>query len=655
MLKNELVYLSSEERENNMVDLFAGCGGSGGGLLAATDILKVGVRGTFVNHWDRAIEIHAENHPEHRHMVEDLFLLDPAVVFPAGSFCSLLWASPSCTFFSLARGASCVNEQSRSHALSVLDWVKHLRPEAVIIENVAEFRNWCGTIQKRGPDPDGELIWALNAKPIRILPGGHRRPKRMSEDEHARLMLARGYVRYEVPDPKRKGEYFKAWFEDMEAEGYVGDHRLLRSADYGDPTIRQRLFVYFCRKDSGKRIVWPNPTHGKRDKITGLPPAGLKPWRTAREVIDWSLKGDSVFARKKALASNTFRRLAIGLVKYGLKEFLMPSHKGWSEANVRSADEPLTTLTTKSRPEGLVEPYVLPKDQGWQGDYVRDIDSPLGTTQTTSVDHLAEPCIIQMKGQSTAQSADEPLTALTSMQAHYVMEPQLDSLRGTGVTQPVSDPVRTITAGGQNQALAEAFMMAIDQTGGGKNHGTYAVDEPVRTIVTKNNASCIEFELVEVEERFLKACEEKGVDTTRAQTFLGFLVAELHKTGRLDAKPWIYVYYSNGSEGSDIDDPMPTVRTKAGTAVCYPVIELDGKMLRIDLLYRMLTPLELQRAMGFPDSMTWAGANQTEKIKAIGNSVSHGVARALGLAWYGQDENIAKYDEPEWTTSKQSH
>jgi DNA (cytosine-5)-methyltransferase 1 len=483
-------------------------------------------------------------------------------------------------------------------------------------------------------------------------------------------MLAAGYVRYEVPDPARKGEYFDAWFKDMEEEGYVGDWRLLRSADYGDPTIRQRLFVYFCRKDSGKRIVWPNPTHGRRDKVTGLPPAGLKPWRTAREVIDWQLKGSSVFARKKALAPNTFRRLAIGLVKYGLKEFLMPSHKGWSDANVRSADEPLTTLTTKSRAEGLVEPdaylipnfgerptqqprthsveeplptvtshgagglvevqpYVLPKDQGWQGDYVRDIDSPLGTSQTTAVDHLAQP----------------------EMQA---LEPQLDNLRGTGVTLPVSEPLRTVTAGGQHQALAEAFMMAIDQTGGGRNHGTYGVDEPVRTIVTKNNASCIEFELVEVEERFLKACEEKGVDTTRAQTFLGYLVTELHKTGRLDAKPWIYVYYSNGSEGSAIDEPLPTVRTKAGTAVCYPVIELDGKMLKIDLLYRMLTTLELQRAMGFPDTMTWAGATQTEKIKAIGNSVSHGVARALGLAWYGQDENIAKYDEPTWT-SKKSH
>jgi hypothetical protein len=183
--------------------------------------------------------------------------------------------------------------------------------------------------------------------------------------------------------------------------------------------------------------------------------------------------------------------------------------------------------------------------------------------------------------------------------------------------------------------------MSIDQTGGGRNHGTYSVDEPVRTLVTKANSTCVEFELVALEDNFRKVCDANGFSAERAETFLEFLVAELHKVGKLDAKPWIYVYYSNGSEGADIDTPLPTVRCKAGTAVCYPVIEFDGRMLRIDLFYRMLTPKELQRAMGFPDSMEWSHATQTEKIKAIGNSVSHGVARALGLAWYSQQEDVA--------------
>ena len=82
------------------------------------------------------------------------------------------------------------------------------------------------------------------------------------------------------------------------------------------------------------------------------------------------------------------------------------------------------------------------------------------------------------------------------------------------------------------------------------------------------------------------------------------------------------------------------MRTKAGHALVYPVIELDGKLIKIDLFYRMLTPLELQRAMGFPDDMTWAGCNKSEITRAIGNSVSRGVSRALGLAWYSQNSDV---------------
>lgn len=73
------------------------------------------------------------------------------------------------------------------------------------------------------------------------------------------------------------------------------------------------------------------------------------------------------------------------------------------------------------------------------------------------------------------------------------------------------------------------------------------------------------------------------------------------------------------------------------------MIECDGVMLKIDILYRMLKTHELQRAMGFPDDMKWAGATNKEIVKAIGNSVSHGVAMALGLSWYSQKSNISEY------------
>jgi DNA (cytosine-5)-methyltransferase 1 len=689
-VKDNVVFLGPRVTppQDNLVDLFCGCGGSGGGLLDAAEILNRRVNGTFINHWDKAIQIHESNHPEHRHFEEDLFLLDPAAVFPVGTFCSLLWASPQCTFFSVARGAACVNEQDRSHAHSVTDWVRHLNPECVMIENVKEFISWGPTIQKRhtsGPFT-GELMWARNAKPVKALPITHIRSVSESEDAWSSRMLELGYKPYEVPDKSRAGEYFDLWIEEMRCLGYEAEHRVLKSCDYGDPTIRARLYVYFVRKDSGKKIVWPDAYAQEPKKQPSDPRPML--WRTARQCIDWSLKGTSVFTRDKNLAANTFRRLAIGLVKYGLGDFLVssahgsPNHRD-CECRVHDLDEPLKTLTAKGE-RGVVEAegeflipnfgeapgqtprthsvdapiptvtshgaggvvraeaYVVPHHSGSKKDWVKSVDQPMSTVTTTMTgEGLAEPHIIQMKGMSTAQSVDEPLTALTQQQAHYVSQPMIDQLRGTGVAHDVDEPLRTITAGGHHQALAEAFMFAIDQSGGEKkNDGTYPIDEPTRTLVTKANQACIEMEISEVSSRFLAACDAKGVDTSRAVTFLEFLVAELKTRGKVDAKPWIYVYYSNGSEGKAIDEPMPAVRTKAGHALVYPVVELNGRLLKIDLFYRMLTPLELQRAMGFPDDMSWAGCTKTEVIRAIGNSVSRGVSRALGMAWYSQDPDV---------------
>jgi DNA (cytosine-5)-methyltransferase 1 len=653
---DHVIFLNQPSRQDNLVDLFCGCGGSGGGLLDATEIMGRKVSGTFVNHWDKAIQIHQANHPEHRHLEEDLFMLDPAAVFPVGTYCSLLWASPQCTFFSVARGASCVNEQDRSHAHSVTDWVKHLNPEAVICENVKEFRDWGPVMQKRhyeGPDK-GELMWALNAKPLKEVPEEHRRRKlsgdrgrEASEARWVKQMLARGYQPYEVPDKTRKGEYFDLWLQEMKDLGYMADHRVLKSADFGDPTIRARLFIYFVRKDTGRKIVWPEPYAGERGTGHNLP----MDWRTARDIIQWELKGQSVFTRDKDLADNTFRRLAIGLVKYGLRDFLVSSAHGSPKTGdcnrrVHDLDQPLHTLTAKGD-RGVVttDAYVVPHHTGSKKDWVKSIDQPVSTvTSTMTGEGLAVPSIVQLKGQSTAQDVDAPLTALTQSQSHYLMQPEVqmvDHLRGTGIVTSPDEPIRTIAAGGQHQALAEAFMFAIDQTGGGnKNDGTYPIDSPTRTLVTKANQACIEMELEVVSDRFLQACSDNGVDTSRAVTFLGHLVDELTRRGKVDAKPWIYVYYSSGSEGKSIDEPLPTVRTKAGHALVYPVIEMDGKLIRVDLFYRMLTPLELQRAMGFPDDMEWAGVTKTETIRAIGNSVSRGVSRALGLAWYSQTSDV---------------
>src|SRR5690606_24173542 len=106
------------------------------------------------------------------------------------------------------------------------------------------------------------------------------------------------------PVASRKGEFFIAWKQKLEAHGYSVDWRVLDASHYGAPTKRRRLFLV-ARRD-GQSVVWPTPTHG----------LGLSPYRTAADCIDWSIPCPSIFGRKKPLAEKTLKRIAEGIRRY---------------------------------------------------------------------------------------------------------------------------------------------------------------------------------------------------------------------------------------------------------------------------------------------------------------------------------------------------
>lgn len=57
-------------------DLFCGAGGSSTGLRRVADALGARLDLTAVNHWPTAVETHAANHPEARHVCENLDGID---------------------------------------------------------------------------------------------------------------------------------------------------------------------------------------------------------------------------------------------------------------------------------------------------------------------------------------------------------------------------------------------------------------------------------------------------------------------------------------------------------------------------------------------------------------------------------------------------
>ena len=307
-----------------IVDLFAGGGGASTGIEMAVgrppDIA--------VNHDPDAISLHTANHPQTKHFCSDVFEVDPIEVCQ-GQPVALLWASPSCTHFSKARGGNPVNRQLRSLAWVVVRWAAMVKPRVIFLENVEEFRTW-GPIANDGR-----------------------------------------------PCPQRKGKTFNQWKAQLEALGYRVEHRELRACDYGAPTIRKRLFL-IARRD-GFPISWPDQTHSKPD-ASGKVPSGLKSWRTAAECIDWSLPCPSIFTRSKPLADATCRRIAKGIMRYvvnAAEPFIVQYHSAKRDGE----RQPLPTQTTENR-FALVTAFLAKHYTGVVGS---DLSEPIGTV--TSIDH----------------------------------------------------------------------------------------------------------------------------------------------------------------------------------------------------------------------------------------------------------------------------
>jgi len=310
-----------------IIDSFAGGGGASEGIRAA-----LGRDPDYaLNHDDKALAMHRINHPDTHHIEEDVWNVD-AVGLCAGRDVGLLWMSPDCKHFSKAKGGKPREKAIRGLAWVGVRWIKSLpkrqRPRVVFLENVEEFQDW-------GP----------------LLEDGK-------------------------PCPIQRGATFRSFVKAFEAMGYAVEWRELRACDYGAPTIRKRLFLV-ARRD-GRLIVWPTPTHGAPDS-EGVRSGRLLPWRTAAEIIDWSLPCPSIFetsAEIKAkhgsranrpLADATMARIAKGTMRYVVKAarpFLVRINHGDSRGRRdRGLDEPMPTATHHGG-DALVQPFVAQVNHG---------------------------------------------------------------------------------------------------------------------------------------------------------------------------------------------------------------------------------------------------------------------------------------------------
>lgn len=459
-----------------IVDNFAGGGGASTGIeLAAGRPVTIAI-----NHDPDAILMHKTNHPYTAHYQASVWDIDPREVC-RGRPVGLAWFSPDCKHFSKAKGGKPVDKNIRGLAWIVLRWAGTVAPRVIMLENVEEFQTW-------------------------------------------------GPVRRGRPIKSKAGQTFRRFVDQLKGLGYSVEWRELVAADYGAPTTRKRFFL-IARRD-GRPIVWPDPTRAPADSPEVK--AGKKlPWRSAAEIIDWSLPCPSIFDTRKEirekyglsaqrpLRPNTMRRIIRGVDKFSIKApepfLVVVNHAGGFRG--QDAQEPLQTVTAKHG-YGVAAPVMAPLT-------MHNNENAAGTKIT------------------------EPVNTITSSGAgghQMVIAPTLTAIGQTGGGdrgRKITEPTHTQVSKAE-ECLAAPVMIQYHTEQSEKVRGQ-GVTEPIMTIDASNRYGLAAASLVKYygNDQHGQNAQEP-LHTVTARDHEGVTLASLSK-------------YYGGVVGTEVSNPLPTV------------------------------------------------------------------------------------------------
>ncbi|ROZ80928.1 DNA cytosine methyltransferase [Pseudomonas neustonica] len=563
------------------IDLFAG----GGGASTGTEMATGKPVDIAVNHSENAISMHRLNHPHTQHFTCDVYEVKPHQV-TNGRRVAHLHASPDCTHHSQAAGGQPRSSASRSLSWVIAMWAGQAAPTMITMENVKQIRNWGPLIAKRCKTT-GRVI-KRDGKTV-AAPG-------------ERVPVSDQFL---VPDPKRKGQTWRAFLKHLQSLGYQVEHKLLRACDYGAATTRERLFLV-ARRD-GLPICWPEPTHFEHPK------RGQKRWPAAADHIDFTLPSKSIFDRPRPLADATMRRIAKGIHRFVLdtaQPFIVPI-ANWSTENLHPVSDPLRTIT--AQPKGGTFAVAAPTLVKFRADHIgQRLDEPLptitsggGSKRPAGAPHamgIASAALIPFYGEkskteSRSSSLEKPLKTQTTENRHGLATAFMAQMNGGNNTTPgheLTKPASTIVGKGSTQQLVTANMVTLRQ-----NCSSQAADAPLPAITAAGQHHAL-------------------VQCT--------LSPEVIEEKALRVAAFLMSYYGTDNI-SAADAPLPTITTKDRLAL-VTVVYQGATYVIIDITLRMLQPKELYGCQGFPSNYNFERGHdgrtfsKSEQVKMVGNSVS---------------------------------
>lgn len=571
-----------QQRPLEVADLFCGAGGLSTGAERALRAMKRKMNLVGVNHWDIAIETNRRNHPEHAHRIacSDLETALPLNHVPGGRL-DLLMAAPSCVFHSRARGGRPVHDQQRMDPWHVVRWCTELRVARILIENVPEFMDW-------GP------CSLVTGRPIK----------------------------------SRKGEYFQAWVAALRAIGFRVKFGVLCCADYGDPTTRRRFFLIGC--SDGGALDFPEPTHARKPTSDLL--GERERWRGAREVIDWSRRGASIFRRKKPLKPNTIRRILAGAVKYcwpqPYLDALQALLDGRTPRLTFTREEAIALgLITAELHDGMLLSVA-------SGGAARDVAEPMPTITTGGAGarpQLVEPLLMGVGSSNAAKPVSEPVPTITTGGDQALAVPLVAPYYGGGSglsATSVSEPVPSVTTKARFGLADPVLMRAGHGDSDGRDPGSRVLDPdaPLPALTTSNEVAVAQPLVMRGNvgtgrTRDIRSADEPVATITTSDSLAVAAPVLVPNYGeRIGQQPRTH----------DVDEPVPTITTANRFGIAQPTATATDEV-SIDVNYRMLHWRELARATSFDDEghvYDFAG-NATQITKQIGNAVPGRTAKAL--------------------------
>lgn len=407
-----------------MNDFYCGAGGSATGALMVPNVAVQ----TAANHWDKALETHALNHPATRHVQCDLSSFNPRRIPRA----TIGWFSPECTNHTSAKG--------KKRAL-----------------------------HQAGPDLFGDTLPDEAAERSRATMWD---VPRFTEAHNYELVLVENVV--EVVS----WLMFPAWLQAMRCLGY--DHRIVSLnamhawwKGAAAPQSRDRVFIVFWKEGNPRpdfaSLLSPPAWCEHCDQMAPATRQAWKPGRTvgryraqyvyqccrchttvapftlpALSFLDLSNPGQRIGDRDRPLKERTLARVQGGIEKYWAPLLVPVEARGGLAA--RPATLPVRTMTTRNE------------------------------TALT----MLEPFIAELRGTSGTRPASEPLSTVTAGGIHHAL---ITAYYGNGGTRPVTEPLGTVTTHDRHALLVPC--------GGTSNDTAYPANEPLHTLTTRESTALV--------------------------------------------------------------------------------------------------------------------------------------------------------------------